>query len=294
MKLYEQRNNKSTNQCSYCRHEGHNKRYCPTLRRHWEANKGWNGDMSLLEDVVGSDFGGWWKLTDHDARRMFRYNFDYINKLMTTPKKTPKKRKATKCGFCGSSGHTRRNCSLMGEFVKVLEETNKAYRKSFYENIFVKLGLGIGALVRFKQYVYNNTGVALEDQMSLIMDIDFDSISIGNRFSRWSSWSTELQVKYRIGDKEKNFASDLLLDSAFPLLDRVGMGHLTSHYDGITEVIAPAPSLPDKEWFLGQSPAFNWVVKKKSLHDLFTNYGSIIRNYHPEGDVLWEKWRKKL
>ena len=293
MKLYDNRNNKSQNQCSYCRHEGHNKRYCPTLRRHWEANKDWIETDSTIKDVKGSDFGGWWKVSDQDAQRVFRYHFDYINKIMTAPKKTPKKRKATKCGFCGSKGHTRRNCSLMGEFVKVLEETNQAYRKSFYENIFAKHGIGIGALVRFKQYVYKTRAVE-EYQMSLIMDIDFDSISIGNRFSRWSSWNTELQVKYRTGDHEKNFGSDLFLDSAFPLLDRDNMGHLSSHYDGITEVIAPAPSLPDKEWFLGQSTAFNWVVKKKSLRDLFIAYGSVIKRYHPEGEFILEKWRKKV
>jgi hypothetical protein len=126
------------------------------------------------------------------------------------------------------------------------------------------------------------------------MDIDFDSISIGNRYSRWSDWHTELQVKYRLDDKEKNFGSDLFLDSAFPLLDEDKMGHLTSTFEGISKVIVPAPSLPDKEWFLGRSPAFEWVVKKKSLHALFTHYGSNIRHYHPEGDVLWEKWRRKV
>ena len=294
MKLYEKRNKKSQNTCSYCRHEGHNKRHCPTLRRHWEANKDWCGDLSLLEDVKGSDFGGYWKLTDHDARRVFQWHFNYINKLMTTPKKTPKKRKATKCGFCGSKAHTRRNCSLMGEFVKVLEETNKAYRKSFYETVFVELGLGIGAFVQYKKYIYDPANRPSDDPTSLITDIDFDSISIGNLFSRWSDWSTELQVKYRVGGHEKNFGTDLFLDSEFPLLNRSGMKHLSAHYDGITKVIVPAPSLPDKEWFLGQSPAFNWVVKKKSLHALFTTYGSIVMRYHPNGEVLWEKWRKKL
>ena len=294
MKLYEKRNNKSQNTCSYCRHEGHNKRHCPTLRRHWEANKDWCGDLSLLEDVKGSDFGGYWKLTDHDARRVFQWHFNYINKLMTTPKKTPKKRKATKCGFCGSKAHTRRNCSLMGEFVKVLEETNKAYRKSFYETVFVELGLGIGAFVQYKKYIYDPANRPSDDPTSLIMDIDFDSISIGNLFSRWSDWGTELQVKYRVGDHERNFGTDLFLDSEFPLLNRSGMKHLSAHYDGITKVIVPAPSLPDKEWFLGHSPAFNWVVKKKSLHTLFTAYGSIVMRYHPNGEVLWEKWRKKL
>ena len=296
MKLYEKRNNKSQNTCSYCRHEGHNKRYCPTLRRHWEANKDWDKhpDLSLLKDVKGSDFGGYWKFTDHDARRVFQWHFNYINKLMTTPKKTPRKRKATKCGFCGSSGHTRRNCSLMGEFVKALEETNKAYRKSFYETVFVEHGLGIGAFVQYSQYIYNPANRPSDDPTSLITDIDFDSISIGNLFNRWSDWNTELQVKYRVGGHEKNFGTDLFLDSEFPLLNRNGMGHLSDHYSGITKVIAPAPSLPDKEWFLGQSPAFKWIVKKKSLHTLFATYGSAIMRHHPDGEALWEEWRKKI
>jgi hypothetical protein len=296
MKLYEARNNTYQVSCGYCRHEGHNKRHCPTLRKHWEANKDWDGLSTLdLKDIYGSDFAGYWQVTDSEARLQYRYHFDYINKLMTSAPTTPKKRRASKCGFCGSTGHTRRNCSLMGEFVKVLEETNKAYRESFYENVFVKYGLGIGAFVQFRQYVWNpSSGVSGADSTSLIMDIDFDSISIGNRFSHWSDWHTSPQVKYRFDDKEKNFGSDLFLESAFPLLDKDGMGHLTAHYDGITKVVVPAPSLPDKEWFLGQSPAFDWVVKKKSLRDLFTTYGSIINYYHPDGNWAYNEWKRKV
>ena len=101
----------------------------------------------------------------------------------------------------------------MGEFVKVLEETNKAYRKSFYETVFVEHGLGIGAFVQYSQYIYNPANRPSDDPTSLITDIDFDSISIGNLFNRWSDWNTELQVKYRVGGHEKNFGTDLFLDS---------------------------------------------------------------------------------
>ena len=296
MKIYDKRNKKSQNQCRYCRHEGHNKRYCPTLRRHWEANKDWDGkNISTLKDVKGSDFASWYSYSDVHAKQAFQWHFHYISKIMTAPKNPPRKRKATKCGFCGDSGHTRRNCSLMGEFVKVLEETNKAYRESFYENVFVKYGFGIGAFVQFKEYVWSPTsGVSDEQLTSLIMDIDFDSISIGNRFSRWSDWHASPQVKYRLGDKEKDFGTDLFLDTAFPLLDLDEMGHLTSSFEGISKVIVPAPSLPDKEWFLGRSPAFEWVVKKKGLRDLLTAYSSTIRRYHPHGNEIYSEWRKKV
>ena len=297
MRLYEERNKKSSIQCGYCYHTGHNKRNCPTLRRHWEANKDWNPSTmmsSALKDVNGADFGGWYGISDEDARKTFARYFYYIDDIMTSPKTTPKKRKATRCGFCGSKAHTRRNCSLMGKFVKILEETNMAYREKFYEEVFVKTGLGIGAFVEIQQYRYSFPSTDNPNQTSIITDIDFDSISIGNRFNRWSEWATKLVVNVMLEDRERNIGSDLFLSASFPLLDRAKTSHLTNTYEGITKVIVPAPSIPDKEWFLGQSPAFNWVVKKKNLATLFTNYGSIIKLYHPDGEALWEKWRKKV
>ena len=299
MKLYDDRNNKSSITCGYCREEGHNKRNCPTLRRHWEANKDFNPRtmmLSALKDVNGADFAVWYQFSDSDARRIFAHHFHYINDIMTSPKTTPKKRKATRCGFCGSKRHTRRNCSLMGKFVKILEETNKAYREKFYEEVFVKTGLGIGAFVEIQQWVHsfgradNNS----PNPTSIITEIDFDSISIGNRFNRWNQWATKLIVKVMIDDRERNIGDDLFLSSSFPLLDRVKTSHLTSEYEGISQVIVPAPSIPDKEWFVGQSPAFDWVVKKKSLATLFQTYRGLISLYHPDGEAIIEKWRKKV
>lgn len=292
MKLYDNRNNTYQVTCGYCRHEGHNKRYCPTLRKHWEANKNFDGHLSTTpKDIHGSDFGGWRKLSDQDAQTAFRWHFDYIDKIMTSDPTTPKKRKASNCGFCGSKAHTRRTCSEMREFVKILEETNKAYRKAFYETVFVEHGLGIGAFVEYRTYHYSQGDVT---NTSLIMDIDFDSIDIGNTMNRWNSYNTNLRITYMHNDREYNFSTSLFSDPHFPLLDRTGMRHLASHHDGISKVIVPAPSLPDKEWFLGQSPAFDWVVKKKDFKTLFDTYGRAIMLYHPQGDLLWEKLKKKL
>lgn len=293
MKIYENRNKTYQVTCGYCRHDGHNKRYCPTLRKHWEANKDWDGLSDLtLKDIHGSDLGGYWQFTDDDARRQFRYHFDYINKIMTSTPTTPKKRKAPQCGFCGSKAHTRRNCSHMGEFVKILEETNKAYRKAFYETVFVEHGIGIGAFVEFKRYTLYRSEE--ENPTSLIMDIDFDSISIGNLFSRWSDWAKTVKMEVRHDDRDYDLGTQFLFDAMFPLLARKNMNHLSSHYDGITKVIVPAPSLPDKEWFLGQSPAFDWVVKKKKLENLFFTYQNAISMFHPDGTEVVKKLRELI
>ena len=142
--------------------------------------------------------------------------------------------------------------------------------------------------------MHGNSANRPPNPTSIITDIDFDSISIGNRFNRWSDWATTLIVKVIIGDRERSIGEDLFLTTSFPLLDRVKTQHLTNNYEGITKVIVPAPSIPDKEWFLGQSPAFDWVVKKKNLATLFQAYRGLISLYHPEGEAIIEKWRKKV
>lgn len=292
MKLYETRNNTYQVSCGYCRHEGHNKRHCPTLRKHWEANKDYDGASSrTIKGVYGTDFAGYWKVTDRDACLTFHYHFDYINKIMTSAPTTPKKKRASKCGFCGSKAHTRRTCSEMGKFVKILEETNKAYRKAFYDKVFVEYGVGIGAFVEYKR------GWSEEDKATtLILDIDYDSIAIGNALNRWGQFHTALKIQGRhsMTDRDFNFGGQFLNDAYFPLLSRDKLDHIRGLYDGITQVIAPAPSIPDEEWFLGQSPAFDWVVKKKSLQDLLATYQGVIRKFHPDGDATMEKWNKKL
>lgn len=294
MKIYDNRNNTYQVTCGYCRHDGHNKRHCSLLRKHYEANKDWDGGSNFtLKDISGADFGGYWQLDDAHARCQFRYHFEYIKKILTSTTTAPKRRRTSKCGFCGSKEHTRRTCSEMGEFVKILEETNKAYRKVFYETVFVEYGIGVGAFVEFKRYTWG-TKEDTPNPTSLIMDIDFDSISIGNFFSKWSDWTKELDLKLRYEDSEFTFGNNFLFDPDHPSLLDKHLTHLSSHYEGITKVIVPAPSLPDKEWFLGQSPAFDWVVKKKSFRDLLSAYGGTIRTYHPDGQAIWEKLRKKL
>ena len=292
MKIYENRDNKYTVTCSYCRHTGHNKRHCPLLRKHWEQNKDYDGvSTSTLVGLDGSEFGGYWTVTNAQARLNFHHEFNYINDLMTSTPATPKKRRPSKCGFCGGEAHTRRTCSEMDEFVKILEETNRAYRKSFYDKVFVEYGIGIGAFVQYKRW-WNDAGNAT----TLILDIDYDSISIGNFLNRWGSFHTTIKIGGRHSDNDKDFefGNEFLNDNSFPLLSRDKMSHIRTLYGGITEVIAEAPSTPNEEWFLGHSPAFDWVVKNKSLRDLLLAYQGAIRKFHPDGEALWNKLREKL
>jgi hypothetical protein len=293
MKAYDNRNNKNTISCGYCQKIGHSKRFCPTMESHWNQNKDTYGKTT--EEIVGVDktmFPQLWQsyYSDVQALIQFKQHWEYMQNRFEPKAKVSKPRKPSKCGFCGDTAHTRRTCSLMGEFVQVLEDTNRAYRKQFYDVVFKEYGIGIGAFVKYQYGWYNP-----QQGTTLIHEVDYDSISIGNLKSRWNDYSTTLRILGMSSDTNKkfNFGTHLFVQTGF-LIPRK-LKHLGSHdSEGILDVIAPAPSIPDEDWFLGQSPAFDWVVKKKSLRSLFEQYRDIISLYHPHSPVIVEEWRKKL
>lgn len=296
MNIYEKRNNKRSIQCNYCYGTGHNKRHCPKLKAHYLANKNWNRHSNV--DPVGVSVDMWppaYQKFWGDARAIhqFRNHFEYAKSVHGEKATTaPRPRRKSKCGFCGSEDHNRRNCFTMRNFVKVLEETNQAYRELFYDHVIDGLGLGVGAFVEYGQSGYNGALHPDSNRQGLITTFDLDTIGIGNTFSHWSDYTTniclEIDGKHRLARNNATFLTLALCSKhRFPDTLKVGVEWWSP---AISKVIAPAPTKPTKEWFLGQSPAFDWVVKKKSLKDLFGQYWKSIQLYHPDGEELRTKW----
>ena len=67
-----------------------------------------------------------------------------------------------------------------------------------------------------------------------------------------------------------------------------------SHSRVITNIMAPSPTTPDKDWFLGKSASFDWVVKKRDLRSLYRTYHPAILEFHPDGENIIGKLTKKL
>jgi hypothetical protein len=304
MRIYNEKDSgyKRTVSCAYCHREGHNKRHCPHLKAHYLANKTWNNRSQVTP--VGVDISMFPErhhhyYSDGHAIRQFRHFFNYaksVHDKVATP--TTRKRKKPKCGFCGKTTHNRRNCKDMKAFVKLLEETNGAYRELFYDTIIEPLGLGVGAFVETAYVEYNSS--LGERRQHLISHFDLDKIGIGNLFHQWGDYAQGCMIRFAGSDRHYiNFGgrSGLLTRDLF---DAKGVSRkleflaINNWGQGISEVIAPAPSIPTKEWFLGQNPAFSWVVKKKNLNILWSEYRSLVNRYHPNGAKEYEKWEKKL
>jgi len=300
MKIYDDRNKTREIQCNYCYDSGHNKRNCPTMKTHWEANKHLDPKTLLQSDLIGIDttmfpqyYQTYWG--DGTAKRQYINHLSYMtNRFAPKSETKPKKRKKVSCGFCGSKAHTRRNCNKMKNFVYVLNETNKAFRSQYYDRYIEGMGLGAGALV--EQRMGDRWNITDKSTVAIITEFPTDSIMFTNRLQRWSDYHTYHRIATLpngskcvlsatqglfFDEHTYNYGTDY--DREARLYGEFAYMH--TGYGMIKKVISPAPNRPSKEWFMGQSPCFDFIVKKRKIDQLMYDLGSTIKKFYPHDNL---------
>jgi hypothetical protein len=300
MKIYDDRNKTREIQCNYCYANGHNKRNCPTMKAHWDANKHLDPETAIHDDLVGVDttmfpkyYQSYWG--DQTAHRQYFNHLTYMTKRFAPKSETkPKKRKKVSCGFCGSKAHTRRNCSKMKNFVYVLNETNKAFRSQYYDKYIEGMGLGAGALV--EQRMGDRWNITDKSTVAIVTNFPTDSIMFTNKLHRWSDYHTPHRIttlpngsRFVIDTSQGAFFEEHICnygsnyDREFELYGE--FAYMYTGYGMIKKVVSPAPNRPSKEWFMGQSPCFDFIVKKRKIDQLMYDLGSTIKKFYPHNNL---------
>lgn len=287
MRLYEERNNKRDIQCGYCQNHGHNKRHCPTMKAQWDANPQVHEtyDHDSLVGIDKTMFPSTWQnyYSDEEAKLQFRRHWFYMKNLYA-PKvetKTTKRRKKPKCGFCGSTAHNRRNCNKLKNFVYVLNETNKAYRAAYYDRFIEGMGLGAGALITLRN-MYRD-----DEQMAIMTSFPTEQIMFTNLKVSWSDYSTRAYADLLVGGAKArvDLANDTFYDDSGETDYADPWRGLHTRWGRIKCVTSPAPNRPSKEWFLGQTPCFEWIVKKRDQATLMSELHSLIKHFYPHDNL---------
>jgi hypothetical protein len=301
MKIYDDRNKTREIQCNYCYANGHNKRNCPTMKAHWDANKHLDPETAIHDDLVGVDttmfpkyYQSYWG--DQTAHRQYFNHLAYMTKRFAPKSETnPKKRKKVSCGFCASKAHTRRNCNKMKNFVYVLNETNKAFRSQYYDRFIEGMGLGAGALV--EQRIGDRWSEIDKTTVAIVSAFPTDSIMFTNKLYRWSDYHTS----HSITTLPNGVAMKISQSGGGMFFDRYTyengvdhdrntelyghFGYMFSGVGQIMKVVSPAPNRPSKEWFMGQSPCFDFIVKKRKIDQLMYDLGSTIKKFYPHNNL---------
>ena len=290
------------NNCTFCGGD-HTDLKCPSLEGRMQhmvniinANKSkginWGAKLSTIFDIY--DLDSIWRKFAHEAGKndllgiphyrwwtMIRTYKKRLNYKRAGEKRRGQKRtKAVKCGYCGKSGHTRRTCAKLKADKKILI-SDTTLRRAMFIDTCRDLGLGVGALVKFKLnehgMKYKEAGYASYQDADFIVMLTEIPVQSVTSFSDERNWCPFKEASYFIfkpltGAKAKNgdvvslAINNALLGGRFRgIINNCSDPHYNSFYD--IEVVSKSS---DMSWNKKDGDKYLDHLKKKS-RDNFEN-----------------------
>lgn len=179
--------------CSYCRDPHHRATDCPHVAGDWAMFQKFlipcSDPNNWTNNPIPSTTGVKSWNTQENTARWFKHPSEW-GKWYTACEKAYKKqqeakarqsrvgttRKASKCGFCGSLHHNRRNCPEMTAYTDRIVKANQVWRQRFYDKFVTELGLSIGAVVKVQTQARFNTPSV--QKIGIITSVNWDELSM--------------------------------------------------------------------------------------------------------------------
>lgn len=308
--------------CSYCCDPDHQVTSCPHVKNDWAMFQKFNIPCSDPNNWVNNplpvpqgqrqwgtqqstarwykDPSGWskWYAECQKAYDKMKAKEERDRKKATTKSKG---KKAKSCGFCGETGHNRRDCSTMQDFNKRLIRANAHWRKRFYDTFVKELGIGNGALIKVTKDVGSWGNRRTEERVGIITSINWDEL---NMFCYTESNYRGYRGK-KGGYIHENLCAPLVIKAVVdgqerlikwkPVQQNHHKGSICdvqgrelvdqwSHswdYDAFHSVVSPTETPLSGEWLTqGQQECVDFITKKYSLKKLTDwNAISLLENY---------------
>ena len=300
MKIYEDRlTAKRTTVCRICGNAGHLWVSCSVPLEQLKLQKeGKKPDFSVFSQWLATRYK---YMTEESffGKMATQFAAQTDRKQRLADRKARRERlygkKASKrtCGFCGDSGHNRRNCTIKKEFINDLSVANTAYRKRYYDEIVTKMGLAEGALVAVSarqahvkgRWVDNFSGIGI------ISAIQWNKVNIGLACDYWD-FRSDVAFQVIIEGETFNtttFFSNFIAED-LQRHENEKCSELSALYGGraggwgftLDEVLVPSQNPPSEQWFNETySECWDWITKKKTLSQISHPLTGLIAKFHP-------------
>lgn len=286
-------NGRSKRSCSYCGETDHVVTDCPNAVNDWAYFQRYEIPLKQANHWTIGGRTSWngvkidhWYRSPREWGKWFLECEKAIHKINNAKAKAKQtgKRKASKCGFCGSAHHTRRQCPAMEQFRQQLLEANRGWRQRFYDKLVGELGLSVGAVV--------NVGVCRswrepkEEKIGIIESINWDQLSMFCYSLSDGGWygrirqdfkqSLEIYVnvdgqskmlKFISGNDQWGHPKTELKDEFGTLVDTIGFARNGEAI--FLSTIARSETPLDEEWVnQGHENAMDFLIKKYSMEKL--------------------------
>ena len=281
----------SKQSCSYCRDESHNASNCPHVSGDWAmfkklripssdpdnwtnnpltqtGRRRWNTQpwtASYYKDPTG--WSKWYAECEKAHGKQ-------LKAIAREKNKKQGKKKASKCGFCGSLDHNRRNCPTMDVFREDAIKANRNWRQAFYDDLVGRLGISEGALLTVGKEEWNGNNRVEVAGTAIVTGINWDELHTGcdHNFKgkrQHQSWRTDLEHQLK-----QSVKLDVIINgqrSTISLGDEMRMntvsrGGSTGSYNwSFSSVLSKSETLKGQEWIdQGHVDAVDYVIKKRS------------------------------
>lgn len=217
MQIYNDQNSSSSRNskpsCSYCRDTEHRATECPHVAGDWamfqkflipcsdpdnwtnnpitkqSGQCSWNSQQNRARwNKEPSEWGKWYIRCETAYKKQ--------QEAKTRQSRAGTSRKVSKCGFCGSVHHNRRNCPEMTAYTDRIVKANQVWRQRFYDKFVRELGLSVGAVVKVQtQARYSTPSV---EKIGIITSVNWEQLSMFcfNNQAGYS-WSQRIESKFK-------------------------------------------------------------------------------------------------
>lgn len=288
-------NGTSKRSCSYCGNSDHVVTDCPNAVNDWAYFQRFEIPLKQGQDhwTIGSRIDWRGNKADHWFRSPREWGrwflecekaIDKISKAKAKAKnKQAGKRSASKCGFCGSTHHNRRQCPAMEQFKQRLLLANQGWRQRFYDKLVGELGLSVGAVVNVK--ISRGWREPDEEKIGIIESINWDQLSMFCYGLGEAGWRSRLRDEFRqplevmvnvegesrklkFGGEQNHYGHTeyILKDDFGTLADYWGWRRNEASF---VSTIARSETPLDEEWVnQGHEDAMDFLIKKYSMEKL--------------------------
>ena len=284
------KSNRSKSRCSYCRAEGHNATQCPRVAEDY-AFFNQSPPVIPIGRSTTPNTCHWYKTPKYWGE-WYTNCMNAYEKQKQAKKRgtTTRTRSASKCGFCGSKDHTRRNCEEMDAYNTDAINANRNWRKKFHEVFVQQMGISEGALLNLQQEHGYGNNRTVDEFIGVVTDVNWYELSLfcasrdhdATYGYRKDDYIQRLQVKVQVGDETKLVS-----------FGRKGIGVTMSttpntrgHYDRnlvkytgsryswnepqFVSVLSPSKTPLGAEWIEeGHAKAMEFLTKKRDQHRLY-------------------------
>lgn len=263
-------NNKDTktNTCSYCRSEDHHAPDCEIAKYDWFE---WSNHRVPFQ----SESWYTWKRNDYTqwirAAQKVALMRDRAEERKAKKKAGTTTRAKSKCGFCGESGHNRKNCEKMTEVIEAAKRANANWKRSLYETFVKSMGICEGAAVKVE---YRENYSSKVEGIGLITSVNWSDL---NFLTSNKSIDTDLRTQIKIKVNVNGKTQDMNLKYDNSIRSDQGRVIIPTEYSywraaELREVIGKSTKEFDEEWITtAPEDEFTWLTKKRSYEWLREN-----------------------